>query len=240
MPVLPCPLPLGLVCYRSHIQLRGQILLRVFQWCPILQIVVLGCCTPVDNGVVLGAGRLVGGHVERSGGSLAPARCGLLSSSPFGWWCLVVVDGVDLCLRQAAEEMRLFVLRAHWLIPSSSWRASPCVMWWYWQWYWLYCCWTSHSSWSRQNDYSVRTPLVQMWQFPKLGVVGMPLGYGGVDWSTSDLRWACVPSLRDCVGIVLFVRWSQACWWGVTVSCTDFWLELRSLEGKNVFCTHTP
>ena len=174
----------GLVCYRSHIQLRGQILLRVFQWCPILQIVVLGCCTPVDNGVVLGAGRLVGGHVERSGGLLVPARRGLLSSSPFGWWCLVVVDGVDLCLRQAAEEMRLFVLRAHWLIPSSSWRASPCVMWWYWQWYWLYCCWTSHSSWSRQNDYSVRTPLVQMWQFPKLGVVGMPLGYGGVDWST--------------------------------------------------------
>ena len=220
----------GVVRYCGHIHLRGHILLRILQRCLVLQIVVVGCCTPVGIGVVSGAGRLVGGQVRRFVWFKT-------SSLPFGWWCLVVVDEVGLCSQKAAEEMRSFALRARWLMPSSSWTALPCVMWWYRQWYQLYCRWTPHSSWGRRICYFVRTCLVPMWPFTKLGVVGMPLGYGGVDWSTSVLLWACVPSLWDCVGIVLFVQWGQACWLGVAVLFMDFCKGSQSLGRRCIFWT---
>ena len=100
------------------------------------------------------------------------------------------------------------------------------------------CIVVSHcSSRGQQICYFVRTCLVPMWLFPKLGVVGMPLGWTGVDWSTSVLLWACISSLWDRVGIVMFVWWGQAHWLGVAVSCTDIWRGLQSLGRWCIFWT---
>ena len=236
MALIDCLQRMALVCQCRHslfrsraVRCRSHIVLLALQRRLVLQIVVVGYCTLIGIGVVLGVSRLVGGHLWRCVGLPAPPHCDSLSSWPFGWWCLVVVDGVGLCLRRAAEEMYFSALRACWLLQSSSWIVFPCVMWWYRQWYWLYLRWTHRLLWGRQNCYFVHTLLAPMWLFPKLGVVCMPLGWTGEDWSMSVLLQACVPSLRDCAGIVRIVWWGRARWLGVALLCKDFWQGSQSL-----------